>query len=209
MNISVTVLIIILTCFVSYYAFSNRTFFEKLKHYPYQEYRDRKFSRLLSAGFLHGSWGHLIINMFVFWSFGQYVEEAIIVVHQPTKGRTLFLLSYLVMIVIANIPTYLEHKNNPGFASIGASGAVSGILFMYILMKPWAMLGLFFIIPCPAIVAGILYLIYSSWAAKNQNDRIDHVAHFYGALSGMLILILLRPGTVSKFIDQLTNVSFL
>jgi len=209
MNISATILIIILTCVISYYALNNRAVFEKLKHYPYQEARDKSFSRWLSAGFLHGSFGHLLINMFVLYQFGEQIEYYFVGLHGATLGRTIFILVYLAMIVLANIPTYLKNKENPRFASIGASGAVSGILFMYIMLYPWAMLGIMLVIPCPAIVAGILYLIYSSWAARQQRDGIDHVAHFYGALSGILLMIILSPQSVGYFIQNLLDVPFL
>ena len=209
MNISATILIIILTCIISYYALNNGAVFEKLKHYPYQEARDKSFSRWLSAGFLHGSFVHLLINMYVLYQFGEYVESYIVSIYEPAMGRTIFILAYIAMIILANIPTYLKNKDNPRFASIGASGAVSGILFMFIMLSPWSMLYLMLVIPCPAIVAGILYLIYSSWAARQQRDGIDHVAHFYGALSGILLMIILSPQSVGYFIQNLLDVPFL
>lgn len=183
--------------------------FERFKHFPYQEERDKSFSRWLTAGFLHGSMTHLAINMFVLYQFGMAVEYYIIAHKGVEFGRAIFVLSYILMIVLANIPTYLKHRNNPSFASIGASGAVSGILFMYILMKPWSMLLLFFVIPCPAIVAGILYLVYSSWASKNSNDHIDHDAHFYGAVAGIVLMILLNPSIINEFIAKISAVPFL
>lgn len=206
---SATILIVILTCIISYYAFQNRNFFEQLKHYPYQEQRDQSYSRWLSAGFLHGSWTHLLVNMFVLYQFGESVEHYLIRHHGAALGRTYLTIAYILMIILANIPTYLKHKENPGFASIGASGAVSGILFMFILMEPWRMLGIMLVIPCPAIVAGILYLIYSSWASKNSNDNIDHDAHFYGALCGIVFMILLNPAIINSFIRKILDVPFL
>lgn len=206
---SATLIIIIATCLVSYQGFNNNVFFDKLKHYPYLEARNKSYSRWLSAGFLHGSWAHLLINMFVLYQFGTAVENFIVVQKGAVMGRTLFTLSYILMVALANIPTYLKHKNNPGFASIGASGAVSGILFMFILLDPWRMLYLFFIVPCPAFVAGVLYLIYSSWASRKGHDRIDHDAHFYGAIWGLVFMILLYPGSIQLFISNLTNVPFL
>ncbi|MFZ1581027.1 MAG: rhomboid family intramembrane serine protease, partial [Saprospiraceae bacterium] len=96
-------------------------------------------------------------------------------------------------------------KDNAYFSSVGASGGVSGILFIYILLYPWNMLGLFAIIPVPAIVFGVLYLWYSTWASKNQNTNIDHDAHFYGAIAGLLIAIVSRPAVFSEFINSLIN----
>ena len=88
------------------------------------------------------------------------------------------------------------------FASIGASGAVAGILFMYIMLNPWAMLGLFAIIPVPAILFGGLYLWYSSWASKNSHDLVDHDAHFFGAVTGMIILVAIQPSVFGIFIQE-------
>ena len=204
---SANILIIILTCIVSYYGFNNRPFFEKLKHFPFQEQRDKSFSRLLTAGFLHGSWLHLLINMFVLYSFGDIVETGLLVpMYGEAIGRTIYILMYLAIIVLANIPTFLKHKNNPGFASIGASGAVSGIIFIFILMYPWEKIYLYGVIGIYSIVAGIIYLVYSSWASKNSKDHIDHDAHFYGAVFGLIIIIALEPRLVNAFIQQITNV---
>lgn len=201
---TITVLIIILTCIVSYYGFNDRRILDRYKHYPYEEIRHKSYYRLLTAAFLHGSWTHLLINMFVLYQFGEYVEKQFRQ-FMGISGSIIFLVFYVLMAIGANIPTMIRQSNNRGFASIGASGAVSGILFMFILINPWSMLLIFFIIPCPAIVAGILYLIYSSWASKNSRDGIDHSAHFYGAIMGVLLFILVRPQIISEFINRLLN----
>lgn len=199
---SITLILIIITGLVSYQCFENRTLFEKLKHYPYNEQRTKEWHRMLTSGFVHGSWMHLGINMYVFYIFGEAVERQFAVLFGEMLGRVYFLLLYLLTIVAADIPTYLKHKDNAYFASVGASGAVSGILFVFILFYPWAQLLLFFIIPCPAIIAGVLYLVYSSWAAKNTQDGIDHDAHFYGAVFGLLGAIALDSDILRIFLDQ-------
>lgn len=206
---SANLLLIILTCLVSYYGFSNRNFFEKLKHYPYQEQQDKSFSRLLSAGFLHGSWLHLLVNMFVLYMFGDYVERLLVQLYGPAFGRAIYILLYIAVIILANIPTYLKQRNNPGFASIGASGAVSGIIFIFILLNPWEKIYLYGVIGIYSIVAGILYLIYSSWASRNKRDNIDHDAHFYGAVFGLIIMIALEPRLLKVFIQEISHVPFL
>jgi len=143
--------------------------------------------------------------MFVLYSFGNYIESYIVSEFGNIQGRIIYLILYLLNIVLANIPTLLRHKLNQGFSSIGASGAVSGIIFIFILLQPWSMLYLFFIIPVPAIIAGVGYLIYSSWAAKQGHGRLDHSAHFAGAIAGMLMIILLRKEIVSEFFFRLIN----
>ncbi len=203
MDISITLIIIVITVIISWQALENRNKLELLKHSPYQEARTGQWYRFLSSGFVHGSIIHLALNMYVFYIFGEYVEQYFIIRLGGTWGRILYLLFYLAAIIVADIPTYLKHKDNPGFASVGASGAVSGILFIFIMIKPWAILQLFFILPIPAIIAGIAYLVYSSWASKNRHDRIDHMAHFYGALFGIIFALLALPRVGSEFISQL------
>lgn len=202
---SITLILVIITVGISYMGFQDRSLFNKMKHYPVAEHGNKEWYRLLTCGFLHGSWLHLGINMYVFYEFGQWVEQYYLAMFGDLKGRILYLVVYLLIIVLANIPTFLKHKDNPSYAAIGASGAVSGILFIYILFQPWSMLGLFFIIPIPAIVFAVLYVVYSSWASKNQKDLIDHDAHLYGALWGMAITLMLRPGLFNDFIFKLTN----
>lgn len=202
---SLTLIIIVITGLISYQALNNRDLFNKLKHHPYAELRNKEYHRFLSSGFVHGSIGHLAINMYVLYIFGTYVENTFLGLFGETMGRFNFILLYLLTIVFADIPTFLKHKNNPQFASVGASGAVSGILFIFILLNPWSTLLIMFVIPCPAIIAGIAYLIYSSWASKNTTDMIDHDAHFFGAVFGLLFVLALRPGLFSLFMERLMN----
>ena len=202
MTLSITLIIVAVTCLVSIASFNNRQLFEQLKHYPIAEHRNSEYYRLISSGFVHGSWWHLGINMFVLYEFGRAVEYIFTGFFGETIGRTIFLVAYLLMIVIGDIPTFIKHKNNPAYGSIGASGAVSGILFMYILYYPWQNLYLYFAIPIPAIVLGVLYLFYSSWASKNQQDLIDHEAHFFGAVGGVFLMSLLIPTSFPNFIQK-------
>lgn len=205
MGISITLIIIIITAIISWQALENRNRLQLLKHYPYQEARTGEWYRFLSSGFVHGSFLHLALNMYVLYIFGEYVEQYFVIRIGGTWGRILYLLFYLAAIIVADIPTYLKHRNNPGFASVGASGAVSGILFIFIMIRPWEILYLFFILPIPAIIAGIGYLVYSSWASNNRQDHIDHMAHFYGALFGIVFALLALPGIGADFISQLIH----
>jgi membrane associated rhomboid family serine protease len=205
LGISVTLLIIIFTSLISYQAFSRYEIIDRLKHAPAREFAGKEFYRLLTSGFLHADWTHLLVNMFVLYSFGEYIETFIVNEFGNVQGRIIFLVLYLLNIIIANIPTAFMHKNNPSFSSIGASGAVSGIVFIFILLKPWSMLLLFFIIPVPAILAGVGYLIYSSWAAKQEKGKLDHSAHFAGALAGMAMIIILKHEIVGHFLYSLVQ----
>lgn len=202
MNLSVTLLIVIVTCIVSILCFNNRELFDKLKHSPYLESKNGEWYRMLSSGFVHGSWVHLGINMFVLHEFGRMVESQFVAQYGGTMGSTIYLIAYLIMLVVSDLPTFKKHASNYGFASIGASGAVSGILFMFIMFFPWSKLYLYFAIPIPAIVFGVLYLAYSSWASKNQQDMIDHSAHFYGAVAGIVLMASLIPSSVGIFAQR-------
>jgi len=204
-HITVTLLIIVFTCLVSYQGFSNYNLINRWKHFPYQESRHKEWFRLLTSGFVHADWVHLLVNMYVLYSFGSMIESYILSWYGNAAGRILFLVVYLANIILANIPTTTRQMNNPGFSSIGASGAVSGLLFMYILLDPWAMFGLFFVIPVPAVILGAGYLIYSSWAAKKGQGRLDHSAHFAGAIAGMAMLILIHHEVLSDFFRRLTT----
>ena len=207
---SITILIIVVTCIVSYYAGltpqdrqSRPGVFNQLKHYPVAEKRNKEYYRFLSSGFVHGSWMHLIFNMYVLYEFGSTVELTFVNIF-GSFGRIAYLLMYLVGIVIADIPSYLRHQSNPSFASIGASGAVSSVLFIYIMFFP--LNGLTFVFfpffAFPAIVLGIGYLVYSSWASKNRNDNIDHSAHFAGAIFGIVFIIVTYPKVIGQFIQE-------
>ena len=202
---SITLVIIILTALVSYQALNHPAMFDQLKHSPYMEARDNEFYRFITSGFVHGSLMHLGINMYVFYIFGGYVEEAFVQLFGQGLGRINYVLLYLLAIVVGDLPTYFKHKNNPSFASVGASGATSAILFVFILFNPWSELLLFFIIPCPAIVAAVLYVVYSTWASKNQNDLIDHDAHLYGAIFGFVFAIALEPRLFGQFMTRLVE----
>ena len=143
--------------------------------------------------------------MYVFYEFGRHVEHWYKGMFGLTMGAILFLVMYLLTIVLADTPTYFKYQDNPNYSAIGASGGVSGILFAFILFMPWSMLGLFFVVPIPAIVFGVLYLWYESWSAKNSRDNIGHDAHFWGAIAGVVITIIYRPTIFIDFISKLTN----
>ena len=205
MEFSVTLVIIIISGLISYRAFTDVNLVQKLKHDPYREANHGEYYRFISSGFIHGGWAHLIINMYVLYEFGTIVESLFNNIFGPIMGKVYFLILYFGTLIISDIPTHLKHKSSPGYSSIGASGAVSGILFAYVLFAPWSWLGLMFVIPIPAIVFAVLYLIYSSWAVNNTQSRIDHSAHFMGAVAGVIITIILFPQIINIFLTEIMN----
>lgn len=202
---SLTLILIIVTVLISWPAFNNRDMFYKFMHYPYQEARNKEYHRLITSVFLHGSMMHLFINMFVLYQFGTAVEDYFVHYFGEGLGRFNYLLLYILSGIFGDVPTYFKHKDNQLFSSVGASGAVSGIMLAYVIFNPWAMLLLFFIIPMPAFVAAGLYLFYSSWASKKGGERIDHEAHFWGAVFGFCFTIALKPILFSEFLQKLVN----
>ncbi|MDF1698110.1 MAG: rhomboid family intramembrane serine protease [Saprospiraceae bacterium] len=205
---NITILIIIVTCIVSYLCFEDRSLFNKLMHHPVSEVNRGEWYRLVSSGFVHADFMHLGFNMYVLYGFGSTVEKLFLAQYGVIAGRFIYLLLYLVIIIVADIPSLIKHKNNNYYSSIGASGAVSGILFIAILFNPWGMLLFMFVLPIPAIILGILYLVYSSWASKNARDKIAHDAHFYGAIAGIVFALVLLPNLLNIFINRLLMVPF-
>ncbi len=205
---SITIILIIITGLISYQAFNDAALKNKLVHRPYLEHKDKEYYRLLSSGFIHANWMHLGLNMYVLWLFGTHVETRFAGLFGELQGRLLFIVMYLTTIVAASLFTHYKHKNNSYYAALGASGATSGILFSYILFNPWNGL-MIFPIPffIPAVIIGVLYLVYSSWASKNSRDNIGHDAHFYGAVFGLLFTIALDSDILVNFLNTIMNES--
>lgn len=191
---------------ISLWGFNSQPVFLKLMHYPYVEARDRSYYRFLTSIFLHGSWLHLLVNLFVFYTFGQAIEYQFVNLFGATMGRVNFLLLFVLSGVLADVFTYRKHLDDPNFRSVGASGSISGVMFAYVLFYPLQNLYLYGLIPIPGIIAGVLYLWYSNYAAKKEGGRIDHSAHFYGAVTGILFTIVVYPKVVTTFIQQLLSV---
>lgn len=205
MNMPITYLLIGATVLISMWAFSNPDLLYRLKHWPYAEAQRGEYYRLLTGGFLHVNYLHLAFNMITLYFFGKWVEVWF-KYSFPEIGPLLYLIFYLMAIVAASLSTYYRYRRSPYFASIGASGATSAVLFAAILLDPTLNLYLMFIpIPIPGVLFGVFYLWYSSHAAQRGGDGIDHLAHFYGALFGFLFPILLKPALLPQFFEQILD----
>lgn len=191
-----------LTIGVSLYTFSNPQYFSKLMLNPYAIHRDKsRLITIFTSGLVHKDWMHLLFNMMTFYFFG-FSLEAMFVQFSGVAGHFLFAGLYIVSLVLSDLPTIVQQKNNPGYFSLGASGAICAILFSFILFQPKATLGLFMIIPMPAYLFALLFLGYCIWAAKKANDHINHDAHLFGALSGLALTLLMYPWAFRHFISQ-------
>lgn len=200
---NITVLIIIITCGISFWAWQNDKIFNYLTFNPYNIYNKREWYRFFSCALLHADFTHLLINMFVLYSFGQFIEQ--VYKNYITGGIWMYPVLYILSVAISNIKTYFQYKNNSWYNAVGASGAVSAVVFAFILVAPAEKILLFAIIPIPAFIYGLMYLAYSQYMAKNSNDNIGHDAHFYGAIFGFIFTGLLQPQLFLSFVTQIIN----
>ena len=196
--------IIIITVLISIIAFQSPRLMDKCIFSPYAIKHNREYHRFITSGFLHANWVHLLINMFVLYSFSQIVEQGYSQLF-GNKGMFYFLILYIGAIIISDIPSYKKHQNNGYYKSLGASGAVSAVVFASLVFQPLAPIYIWGLIGIPGIILGILYLVYSAQMTKRSADNINHDAHFYGAVFGFAYTILLEPKLFLHFINQLTS----
>jgi membrane associated rhomboid family serine protease len=201
----VTYFIIALNCIFSFKGFNDRNFFNKFLYNPYRVNMDRKEQyTILTHAFLHADIPHLLFNMFAFYSFGLMLEQQIFPQYFGKYAEFLYILLYFGGIVVSAIPAYIKQKNNPAYNAVGASGAVSAVIFSSILILPNSSVGIMFIpFPIPATLFGILYIAITWYLAKRGGGRIAHDAHLWGSLFGFVFTFALRPAFLPDFIDQL------
>ena len=197
-----TVTIVIITVIISLIAFSNQNVMNRLIFWP-PAMQKGQYDRFITHGFIHADGTHLLFNMITLFFFGSVIESF----YREYLYNLGFVLFYLGGLIAAIIPSYLKHKNDHRWASLGASGAVSAVLFAYILFQPWKLIFVFFI-PVPAIIFAVLYVGYSIWSGKKGNSNINHSAHLWGAAYGVIVTILIEPSVIFHFLNQLTQLPF-
>ena len=200
-----TIFIIIITVITSVLAFSNKDISNKLTFNAYLIKEHNEWYRFFSYGFIHADWIHLGVNMYVLYAFGNYVEYKF---HEffGLKAAFYYLVLYLGSIGISVISDYGTQKDNMFYNAVGASGAVSAVVFSFIVFSPLAPMGLLFIpFHLPAVFFGAIYLIYSMFMAKKEIDNIGHNAHFGGAIFGVVFTIALKPRLFLLFIAQIIS----
>ncbi|MBN2172964.1 MAG: rhomboid family intramembrane serine protease [Bacteroidales bacterium] len=197
-----TIFYIAITVIISFVAFNRRDIFDRLKFNAFAIHKNNQWHRFLTYGFIHADWIHLAINMFVFYSFGRIVEELFVATFQ-IKGYVFYSLLYLGGIAFSTLYDYGKYKDNTYYNAVGASGAVSAIVFSSIILYPIGKIFLFFIpIGIPAPIFGILYLVYSAYMVKKGSDNIGHSAHFWGAIFGVIFTIAINPDYIFTFWEQ-------
>ena len=201
---TLTLAIIAVTCAVSFLAFSRPLLLQRLILWPPAIARRGEYWRLLSYGLIHADAGHLFFNMVTLYFFGRAMEPLFV----ARIGAAGYLAFYAGALLASILPTYLRNRDNPDYHSLGASGAVSAVLFAFILLQPWALIFVFFL-PVPAIVYAVLYVGYSIYMDRARKDNVNHSAHLWGAAYGVLFLLVMEPRVLGVFLQQLTHPAFL
>ena len=194
---SITLIIIAVTVLISIAAFRDEALINKLILWPRYMDSPQEYYRLLTSGFIHADWNHLLFNMFSLYFMGGVVEGVL--------GGGIVTL-YLTGIIVASLPSFLKNRNNNHYRSLGASGGTASILFFVIYMVPWGKLRLLFIpIPIPCIVFGVLYLLGEAYIAKRGQGNVNHDAHIWGAVYGLVYALIMDPSHGVNFVNTLMH----
>lgn len=201
MILNTTTWILIITIATSFFAWNRPDIYQKWILNPYQIKLKGEYWRFITSGFVHLNYMHLFFNMFALFFFGQHVAY-----YFGPRGDLLMVVLYLLGIVVSDIPTYLKYRNMPNYNSLGASGGVAAVVFSSIMFDPLNPIYIMFIpIGIPGFVLGALYLVYSYYQGKKMADNINHDAHLFGAIFGLVFTVMLRPGVVVSFVEQISN----
>lgn len=189
-TITITLIIIIITVIVSIAGFRSDKVIDDLIFYPPAVTERGQYYRFITCGFIHADIGHLFFNMYAFFLFGNIAEEIFSAIFGDS-GKLLYIIMYVLALIACLIPSFLKNRANPNYRSLGASGAVSAVVFAYIMFNPLAGVGLIFIpVFIPGFLFGIIYLVVSYLLDKKGGGRINHSAHIWGALFGIIFIIV-------------------
>jgi membrane associated rhomboid family serine protease len=203
---SITTIIIVTTTILSILSFNNAGLMDSLIFWPPAISMRHQYYRFVTCGFIHADVMHLAFNMFTLYFFGRVLEAY----YMGILGlqHYYFTILYLTGLIVANIPSYIKQRENYNYRSLGASGAVCAVMFAFIMIDPWATLQIFFYIPMPAILYAILFVVYSIYMSRRGGDNVNHDAHLWGAVYGVLFTIAVHPGVVSSFLNELSQPRF-
>jgi membrane associated rhomboid family serine protease len=201
--VSVNLIIIAITCLVSFLAFGNARLLDRMILWPPAVTHSSQYYRLVSYGLIHADGTHLLFNMVTLFFFGRYMEP----LFQAGLGPFGFAIFYAGGLLVSILPTFLANRDNAGYRSLGASGAVSAVLFAFILVQPWATIYLY-VLPVPAIVYAVAYVAYSIYMDRRSADNINHSAHLWGAAYGVAFTLLMQPSLFSHFLASLASPHF-
>jgi membrane associated rhomboid family serine protease len=199
----VSILLIAVTIIISLAAWQKPDWMGKMLMNPYRIQHRNEYWRFISSGFIHADFMHLFFNLFSFFFFGVQLEQ-IFNEKFPSIASELYIAFYVLAIVAADLPTFLKHKNNPNYNSLGASGAVSAVIFAGILFFPLDPIYLFGVLEIPGIIYAGLFTWYSIEMDKRSRDFVNHSAHLYGGLFGIMAMTLLYPQVWISFVEQIS-----
>jgi membrane associated rhomboid family serine protease len=200
LSINSNLIIIAVTCLISILGFNNARLVQQLILWPPALSRDHQYYRLVTYGVLHADPQHLLFNMLTLYFFGNAMEA----LYTHFLGPLGFVLFYLGGLIASILPTYLSNRGNTRYHSLGASGAVSAVLFAFILLQPWATI-YFIVLPLPAILYAVAYVAYTFYMERRGMDNINHSAHLWGALYGIVFTIIMEPRVISFFVASLMH----
>jgi membrane associated rhomboid family serine protease len=202
---SITTIIIVLTSIISFLAFNNSRLMDALIFWPPAISMRNQYYRFVTCGLIHADVMHLAFNMITLYFFGKVLENY----YMGILGlrHYYFTILYITALIVANIPSYIKQRDNYNYRSLGASGAVCAVMFAFIMIDPWAKM-VVFIIPMPAIIYAVLFLTYSIYMSRRGGDNVNHDAHLWGAIYGVLFTIAVHPGIVGSFINELSQPRF-
>lgn len=199
----ITYILMATIAIVSYMAFNNQHMKYKLAFHPYGTYHNNEYSRFITSIFVHADWTHLLLNLFVLYGFGISMENefkslSMQLYGSPQIGYLHYFAIFFLSGIIGDLPDYLMKRNLPQYYSLGASGAISGLLFAFIMLHPTARMVVFIGIPVPMVawLYGILYVAFSIYASRSSHDNVNHLAHLGGALTGILYILFIFPGII-------------
>ncbi len=207
----ITLALIAANVVFSLIGFSNAALVDKTIMWPYKVKRENQYVRFITSGFLHADMMHLFFNMFTLFFFGQALEKYF--TYYGLGGNVAYLALYFLGLIASDIPSYLKHQNNSQYRSLGASGAVSAIVFATIVFNPWGRIYLYGALGVASAVYAVLYIAYCVYMGKRSADNINHDAHLWGSIFGLaftLVLIgVLQPSLFTAIIEELKNPSLL
>ena len=203
---ALVIIIIALTSLISIYAFSHAEIFDRLKFNAYVIKRQNQWWRFFTYGVLHAGWAHLFINMLVLYSFGRSVTDGYHILF-GLKGYFFFILLYVGGVIFSILADYGKHMDDPGYNAVGASGAVSAVVFASIILHPSGSLYILPLpFPIPSIIFGVLYLVYSAYMGRRGTSNIGHNAHFWGSVYGIVLTLALKPKLALLFWEQIRQI---
>jgi membrane associated rhomboid family serine protease len=200
----ITFILIGITVAISFLTFNRPALKAALMMNPYHIRKQGQYYRFITSGFIHQHHMHLLINMFSFYFFGTAIEQIFGYLF-GAAGAIYYIALYLMAIVVSDLPTFFKQQDNPRYNSLGASGGVAAVIFAFIIFEPLQSICLYFVFCLPGFILGVGYIIYSYYQGRRSNDNINHEAHLYGALFGLVFCIAVYPSSINLFYQQVTQ----